>query len=118
MDHEVNPIVKQPFYIGSGKRALLAIFAASKSKFFKMNDLLFDLAGKRKHIDLRWLAEKTGLKYDDLVRSLKDPGLRRKLSGDIRKGIELGLMGTPSFVIDNEVYVGKLPAKVLEKYFN
>ena len=118
MDHTVNPIVKQPFYIGSGKMALLAIFAASKGKFFKMNDLLFDLAGKRKHIDLRWLAEKTGLKYDDLVRSLKDPGLRRKLSGDIRQGIELRLMGTPGFVIDNEVYVGKLPAKVLEKYFN
>ena len=47
-----------------------------------------------------------------------DPGLRRKLSGHIRQGIKLRLMGTPGFVIDNEVYVGKLPAKVLEKYFN
>jgi len=117
MDHEVNPIVKQPFHIGSGKMALLAIFAASKGKFFEMNDLLFELAGKQKQIDLKWLSEKTGLKYDDLVRSLKDPSLRQKLSGDIRKGIELRLMGTPGFVFDNRVYVGRLPAEVLEEYF-
>ena len=71
MDHTVNPIVKKPFYIGSGKMALLAIFAASKGKFFEMNDLLFDLAGKQKRINLKWLAEKTGLKPDDLFRSLK-----------------------------------------------
>jgi protein-disulfide isomerase len=118
MDHAVNPIVKQPFHIGSGKMALLAIFAASKGKFFEINDLLFDLAGKKKQIDLRWLADKTGLKYDDLVRSLKDPSLRQKLSGDIRQGIELRLVGTPGFVIDDEVYVGRLPEKILEKYFN
>lgn len=118
MDHEVNPIVKKPFHIGSGKMALLAIFAASQGKFSEMSDLLFDLVGKRKQIDLRWLAKRTGLKYDDLVRALKDPGLRRKLAADIRRGIELRLMGTPGFVIDNEVYVGKLPVKVLEEYFN
>ena len=118
MDHEVNPIVKQPFHIGSGKMALLAMFAASKGKFFEMNDLLFDLAGKKKQINLKWLAEKTGLKPDDLVRSLKDPRLRQKLAGDIRQGIKLRLVGTPGFVIDNEAYIGKLPAKVLEKYFN
>lgn len=118
MDHTVNPIVKKPFYIGSGKMALLAMFAASKGKFFEMNDLLFDLAGKQKQINLKWLAEKTGLKPEDLFRSLKDPRLRQKLYGDIRRGIELRLVGTPGFVIDNEVYIGKLPAKVLEKYFN
>ncbi|MGD9240525.1 MAG: vitamin K epoxide reductase family protein [Desulfobacterales bacterium] len=118
MDHTVNPIVKKPFYIGSGKMALLAMFAASKGKFFEMNDLLFDLAAKQKQINLKWLAQKTGLKPDDLFRSLNDPRLRQKLAGDIRKGIELRLVGTPGFVIDNEVYIGKLPAKVLEKYFN
>ena len=117
MDHEVNPIVKQPFHIGSGKMALLAIFATSKGKFFEMNDLLFDLAGKQKHIDLKWLSEKTGLNHDDLIRSLNDPDLRRKLSDDIRKGLELQLMGTPGFVFNNKVYAGRLPAEVLEEYF-
>lgn len=118
MDHTVNPIVKQPFHTGSGKMALLAMFAASKGKFFQMNDLLFDLAGRQKQINLKWLARKTGLKHDDLIRSLKDPRLRQKLSRDIRQGIELRLVGTPGFVIDGEVYIGKLPEKVLEKYFN
>ena len=115
MDHEVNPIVKQPFHSGSGKMALLAIFAASKGKFFEMNDLLFDLAARQKNINIKWLAAKTDLAYDDLIRSLKDPGNRRKLSRDIWQGLKLQLSGTPSFVINNTVYAGQLPAEVLQE---
>ena len=115
MDHTVNPIVRQPYHIGSGKMALLAIFAASQGKFFKMNDLLFDLGGRQKRIELKWLAQKTGLKYDDLIRSLKDPRLRQALSRDIHQGIELRLVGTPGFVFENRIYIGSLPAEVLDE---
>ena len=47
MDHEVNYIVKEPFHIGSGKMALIAIYAASKGKFWEMNDLLFEIGGRQ-----------------------------------------------------------------------
>ena len=43
MDHTVNPIVKEPFHIGSGKMALMAIHAASQNKFWQMNDILFEM---------------------------------------------------------------------------
>ena len=33
MDHNFNPIVKEPFHIGSGYMAILSIYAASKNKF-------------------------------------------------------------------------------------
>lgn len=116
MDHKVNFIVKEPFHIGSGKMALIAIYAASKGKFWEVNDLFFEIAGRHKQIDLNWVAQKTGLKTIDLIRALRDPVLQNKLSNDIWRGMKLRILGTPSFVINDNVYAGKIPADVLQPY--
>ena len=116
MDHEVNVIVKEPFHIGSGKMALMAIYAASRGKFWEMNDLLFEIGGHRKKIDLNWVAGKTGLKAAGLVRALKAPVIRKKLKRDVWQGMKLRIVGTPSFVINGNVYAGNIPADVLQKY--
>jgi protein-disulfide isomerase len=116
MDHEVNYIVKEPFHIGSGKMALIAIYAASKGKFWEMNDLLFEIGGRQKQIDLNRVAQKTGLETVDLVRALEAPVIRNKLSRDVWRGMKLRILGTPSFVIDGKIYAGNIPADVLQKY--
>jgi uncharacterized membrane protein/predicted DsbA family dithiol-disulfide isomerase len=116
MDHEVNAIVKEPFHIGSGKMALMAIYAASRGKFWEMNDLLFEIGGHRKQIDLNRVAGKTGLKAAGLVRALKAPVIRKKLKRDVWQGMKLRIVGTPSFVINGNVYAGNIPADVLQKY--
>jgi protein-disulfide isomerase len=116
MDHEVNPMVSEPFHPGSGKMALLAIYAAKQNRFARMDDLLFKIAGGRKAIDLRWLADKAGLEAKALVQSLGDPSSRRLLSRDIREGIELGIKGTPSFVVNGKIYAGVIPAEILSRY--
>ena len=118
MDHEVNYIVKEPFHTGSGKMALIAIYAASKGKFWEMNDLLFEIAGHQKQIDLNWVAQKTGLEAADLIRALKNPVFRNKLSHDVWQGMKLRILGTPSFVINDNLYAGNIPADVLHKYLN
>ena len=69
MDHEVNFIVKDPFHIGSGKMALAAIYSVSKGKFWEMNDLLFELAGNEKEMNLNKLASKTSLDSKGLARA-------------------------------------------------
>ena len=114
MDHEFNYIVKEPFHVGSGKMALLAIYAASRKRFWELNDLLFEIGGRQKEIDLNWVARKTGLETAALVQALKSPAIRKKLSIDIRQGMKLRIMGTPSFVIDGKVYAGNIPADVLQ----
>jgi uncharacterized membrane protein/predicted DsbA family dithiol-disulfide isomerase len=116
MDHEVNYIVKEPFHIGSGKMALIAIYAASKGKFWEMNDLLFEIGGRQKQIDLNQVAQKTGLETVDLVRALEAPVIRNKLSRDVWQGMKLRILGTPSFVIDGKIYAGNIPADELQKY--
>jgi predicted DsbA family dithiol-disulfide isomerase len=114
MDNKYNPIVKQPFHIGSGKMALLALFAESKDKFWEMNDYLYSIAGQQKSIEIKELAEKLDLNASELARSLNDPGYRYKLQGDVQEGLKLGITGTPAYVIDGKVYLGQIPADVLK----
>jgi protein-disulfide isomerase len=113
MDHEVNFIVQEPFHVGSGKMALLAIHAAMAGRFWQMNDFLFDLAGNGKDIDLKEVSEKTGLDPLGLAGSLQNPVFRQRLMIDIRSGMKLRILGTPSYLINSKVYEGHIPAEIL-----
>jgi hypothetical protein len=58
MDHHVNPGVKTPFHVGSGKMALLAIYASAKDKFWQMNDVLFAMVARKENFNLKNISEK------------------------------------------------------------
>ena len=115
MDHEVNPLVKSPVHIGSGKLAMLAIYAATQNRFWQMNDILFSIARVKPEIDIQELAKQTGLDQINLSRSLRDRNVRNSLKKDIVDGIKQGVRGTPSFVIDGKVYQGQIPPELLKK---
>jgi protein-disulfide isomerase/uncharacterized membrane protein len=118
MDHEVNIIVKEPFHVGAGKMALTAIYAASQGKFWEMNDLLFNLAGKEKQISLKKLAARTGLESDKLARAINSQSMRRRLKVDIWTALRLRMTGTPSFLVNGRVYQGQLPPEVFKNILN
>jgi protein-disulfide isomerase len=114
MDHRFNPIVKKPFHIGSGKMALLAVYAVSRNKFWQMNDLLFAAAGSHKPILIKDLAEQLNLNADDMIHALNSRSVRYRLQQDIFAGNKLGIPGTPAFVINGKVYLGQIPAEILK----
>lgn len=116
MDHTVNPIVKEPFHPGSGKLAIVSLFAADKQKFWEMNDLLFHISRQAKEINLRYFAQKTGIVFDEMKYIFRDKKLWQMLKRDIRAGLKHGLSGTPGFVINDQLYVGQIPAKTLQEY--
>lgn len=118
MDHTVNPLVKKPVHTGSGALAMLAIYAGTQDKFWQMSDLLFGIARQIHKIDTAFLADKTGLEAHKLSRALHDPGIRSKLNRDILEGLKMGVRGTPTFVINNNIYRGQIPAKVLSKFLD
>jgi len=115
MDHRYNPIVKEPFHVGSGEMSLLSIYAAKEGKFWEMNDVLFgvDISGEK--IDIKDLAEKTGLDADKLAASILDNNIRRNLWIDIRDGLKAGITGTPAYMINDKLYLGQIPADILKK---
>ena len=115
MDDKVNPTVKQPLHVGSGKLALLALYAATKNKFWQLSDLLFVIARTKNAINIEELAEATGLDPKELSSALSDPKIRNRLHTDIRDALSFGVSGTPSFVIDGKVYKGQIPAEIIKK---
>jgi uncharacterized membrane protein/protein-disulfide isomerase len=116
MDHEFNPVVvPDPFHEGAGKLSLLAIHAATKGKFWEMNDILFTIARESKTIDLRKLAKDVGLDFWPLAASIQDPKIQRKLQLDIWKGTKLKVVGTPSYLVRNVLYTGNIPPEILKQ---
>jgi protein-disulfide isomerase/uncharacterized membrane protein len=114
MDHEFNPIVKDPFHVGSGKLSLIAIFAAGQGKFWQMNDILFSMAGEVKQINIRSLATDVGIDQDALVNSINDQNVRQRLAHDIIDGLKLQIDGTPAYVINGNVYLAQLPPEIIK----
>nr|CBX30213.1 hypothetical protein N47_D30220 [uncultured Desulfobacterium sp.] len=115
MDNKYNPLVKEPFHIGSGNMAILSIYAESKGKFWEMNDALFDIDKKDKSINIKKLAEKTGLDSKELATARYDNKIRHALWLDIKDGLKLGITGTPAYVINGKLYLGEIPADILKK---
>jgi len=115
MDHEFNPIVREPFHLGSGKLALLAVYAVSINKFWQMNDLLYGMAGKKKPISTKELAKALSLDSTDLARALNDRIFRFRVKHDIYSGNKLEITGTPAYVIDGEIYQGQIPPEIIRK---
>jgi len=116
MDHNVNPIVKKPYHIGSGELACFAILAGVKGKFWKMNDLLFDIARKKDTIDTRMLADRVGLDAKELSRSIHHPFIRQRLIKDIFEGMKLRVTGTPTYFVNGKKYSGHIPPEILTDF--
>jgi protein-disulfide isomerase/uncharacterized membrane protein len=114
MDHGFNPIVKEPFHVGSGVMALLAISAAADNHFWQMNDALFEIAGNHEKINIKKLAQKVGMDYRHLADSLNNRTYKNQLQQDIISGLKLNITGTPAFIIDDKVYLAKIPPEIIE----
>jgi protein-disulfide isomerase len=114
MDHEFNPMVKTPFHFGSGRMALLAVYAAAEGKFWDVHDLLYQWAGDRREIDLRELAARTGLPADRMAEAQGNMEFREKLAADVRWGMQHGIQATPSYLIGGKVYQGTIPPEAFK----
>lgn len=115
MDHQVNPLLKEPFHTGSGAMAMLAIFAGTKGKFWQMNDVLFLLDPSETQWKIRKLLEKAGIVLDHPEKNIYSSEVQQTLRQDIMDGLKLGITATPSFLIRDNVYEGQIPAEILEQ---
>ena len=118
MDDKVNPVVKEPFHIGSGALAMLAIHAGSKEKFWEMNDVLYELAGKTDRIDVASVASLVGLDVHEIGSGVRSPSVLAKLRKDIQTGLQLGIVGTPAYFVNGKLFLGTIPAENLNIVFD
>ena len=113
MDNTVNPLVRKPVHIGSGELAKLTIFAGTQNKFWQMSDYLFATARTMDKLDLKVVADAVGLEASGLALSLHHPWVRRQLLKDIKDGLKAGVRGTPTFIVNGQVYSGQIPMKII-----
>jgi uncharacterized membrane protein len=117
MDHLYNPLVQEPFHIGAGQMALIALYAGSKDKFWEMNDELYRTVREDRpdSLNLQTLANRIGLPVQEISQAFTDPELLHLLSDDIKKGLIHRIGSTPSYIINGKVYSGTIPLEILSK---
>lgn len=120
LDSEFNNIiVPTPFHEGSGKLAMIAVYAAHKGEFWKINDILFNLdIGNEGGINTAEISRLTGLTKGELYFAVNNKAVRDILNVDIRAGMKLEITATPAFVIGDKVYIGELPIDIIQKAVN
>ena len=113
MDHTVNPLVKEPYHIGAGKMALLSLYAIKHDKFWEINDFLFNIDTQNGHFNVREMARIGGFDVMEFAGSVNDRTLQQRLRADIMEGIRLGINGTPGYLMEGKIYVGHIPADII-----
>ncbi len=114
MDHKFNPLVRKPYHIGSGTLALFSIYAAQHDTFWEANDMFFQINRSINVISGKKMAKKLDLNPRGFLYAQYNRHSLHHLQKDVEKGLELGLTGTPGYVIDGKVYQGYIPPKILK----
>jgi protein-disulfide isomerase len=113
MDPQFNPTLAGALHPASGKLAIAAVYAAMENRFWQMNDLLYDIPKNVKTLDIRDLAQKSGVSFEGLSVAPKNRRIHYKIKRDVLKGIELGVTGTPAYEINGKLYQGRIPIDVI-----
>ena len=113
LDQKFNPIIQEDFHPGSGILSLIAIYAVRENKFWELNDFLYHYDMSKGAIYLRKIAQESGLDLDALKTGIHELETKQKLQEDILSGLKENINGTPSYVINNEVFTGQIPSHIL-----
>jgi protein-disulfide isomerase len=99
-------------------RAAKAAYAAGlQGKYWAYHDKLY-AGGKHRSADelskhaLTELADSLGLDHQKFVSDYGSQKVKQAVDRDIKEGTDLGVMSTPSFLVDGKPIVGAQPTKV------
>jgi uncharacterized membrane protein/predicted DsbA family dithiol-disulfide isomerase len=115
LDQACNPLVQHPFHLRACAYAKLAACAALMGKFWDTNDYLFDHGRDEAQVTIDSLAKAIGVDAAGLQQCTDKAG-SEVVKRDIDEALQLGISGTPSFVVDGKVYKGQLPEDMVAKY--
>jgi protein-disulfide isomerase len=115
MDHKYNPVVQEPYHVGSGALALFSIYAQTEDKFWQANDMFFQLDKSAGKINTDEIANELEIDHQGLAKALKDRSILYHLQKDIQAGLDLNLSGTPGYLINGKVYHGHIPPGLLKE---
>jgi protein-disulfide isomerase len=90
----------------SDEAAMAALSAAQQGKYSRFHDAMFDNPGKVSHERTVAMVRTAGLNELQTAKDLQSPALKAEIKKNLELGRALGLTGTPSYVIGNEILSG------------
>lgn len=96
-------------------KAALAAFRQGNDKYIKMHD---DLLSKKEHLNDEMIfasATAAGVDLDKLKKDMNDKAMEDHVQANLDLGVEIGVRGTPMFIIGSKVYPGALQYDQLKK---
>ncbi len=116
-DKKVRFIYKEYPILGPASvEASKASFASMRqNKFQKFHDTLIN---KKDHVTADLIAQsakEAGLDTDKLKKDMADPAIQKLIEESISLGQDIGVRGTPMFIINDNVYPGAMQYDELKK---
>jgi protein-disulfide isomerase len=90
----------------SDEAAMAALSAAQQGKYLKFHDAMFTTPGKVTHERTVAVVRAAGLNEMKTAKDLNSPALKAELKKNLDLGRALGLTGTPSYVVGNQILSG------------
>jgi len=107
------PLPQHPY---SRRLAASAECVAKTGDYGKYYSLLFSKQNSIKELSLDSLAKEAGVKDLNAFKGcMKDPGINNIIQRDIQLGMDIGLMQTPTLVINRVLYSGALTYEQLSE---
>jgi protein-disulfide isomerase len=90
----------------SDEAAMAALSAAQQGRYQKFHDAMFETPGKVTHERTVAIVRTAGLDEMKTAKDLNSPALKAEIKKNLDLGRALGLTGTPSYVVGNQILSG------------
>ena len=115
-DRRLKVVVKDLPVLGPSSqlesRALLAV--QRQGGYFKMQEAVMATGGTSTRDSLRDMADRLGLDGGRMLRDMDDPVIKARLEANVQLAREIGIEGTPAFVIGQRLIGGAVELKELQ----
>jgi protein-disulfide isomerase len=117
-DGNIRLVYKEFPILGPGSEVAsrAALAAKRQGKYEKFHNAMFAFRGRLGATQVMSIAKAVGLDMDKLKADMKDPAIMAQIKKNHALAKQLGITGTPAFVIGNELVPGAVPAAELRKH--
>jgi protein-disulfide isomerase/uncharacterized membrane protein len=113
LDNACNEEITALFHPYACTYAYLAYCAQQQKQFWEANDYIFINGRRNEPITTRELASVLNLNENLLERCVSSPETKQAILKDLAEGRALKIRGTPTYVIDDQTYPGRIPQEII-----
>ncbi len=100
---------------GSHEAALWAMAAGKQGKYYEFHQKLMNKGGSKSTSTFEMVAKELGLDVDQMKKDIKDKAFEDQIAANMKLAQEMGIRGTPAFIIGDRLSRGYLGVSSMKK---